>query len=331
MKLTRFTLLLVLAAFVLAACAPQGASPTAKSLTDVRLPVGYIPNVQFAPMYVAIDKGFFAEEGLNVTIDYSMENDNVALVGAGQLSFAIVSGEQVIMGRAKGLPVVYVAAWYQQFPVAVAAKKEQNIRQPADLKGKRVAIPGPYGASYVGFRALLHSAGLQETDVILDSVGFTQVETLATDRAQAGVVYIANEPIQLEAQGYPVDVIRVSDYLSLVANGLITNEKTIQENPALVRGMVRGLLRGIQYTIDHPDEAYEISKKYVETLPQADEKVQKQVLATSIELWKADRLGYSDPTAWENTNKLLVEMGWIEQPVDLSKAYRNDFLPEREE
>ena len=328
MKTKQTLLVILLLALLLSACVPQNGTQAAKKLTDVRLPVGYIPNVQFSPMYVAIDKGFFAEEGLNVTIDYSMENDNVALVGAGQIPFAIVSGEQVIMGRSKGLPVVYVMAWYHQFPVGVAARKEQNIHQPADLKGKKVAIPGPYGASYVGLRALLHSAGLQEKDITLDSVGFTQVETLSTGRAQAGVIYIANEPIQLEAQGYPVDVLRVSDYLNLVANGLITSEKLLQDNPDLVRAMIRGLLKGIQYTIDHPDEAYEISKKYVETLAKADEKVQKQVLAASIEMWKSSQMGRSDPKAWENTHAILSDMGWIDQAVDLSKTYRNDLLPE---
>lgn len=314
---------------VVTSCTAPGGSTEQRPLKEVRLPVGYIPNVQFAPIYVAIDKGFFRDEAINVTIDYSMENDNVALVGAGQIPFAIVSGEQVLMGRSQGLPVVYVMAWYQQFPVGVMAKKEQNIRQPSDLKGKRIALPGTYGANYIGLRALLSSAGLAETDVILDSVGFTQVETLVTDRSQAGVIYIANEPIQMEAQGYPVDVIKVSDYLQLVANGLITNEKSLEEDPDLVRGMIKGLLKGIQYSIDFPDEAYEISKKYVENLDKADQNVQKQVLATSIELWKGTQPGASNPQAWENMNNLLADMGLIQAPVDLSKAYRNDFLPEK--
>lgn len=322
MRLRFITAVLLIA--LLAGCAQQAPKP----VTDIRLPVGFIPNVQFAPLYVAIDQGYYQAEGLNITLDYSMETDNVALVGAGQIPFAVASGEQVLLARAQDLPVVYVMAWYQQYPVGIVAKKTQNIRQPADLRGKTIAIPGLFGASYIGLRALLGAAGLKESDVTLESVGYNQVETLSTDQQQAGVIYITNEPIQLEALGYPVDVIRVADYMQLVSNGLMTNEQTARDNPELVRAMLRATLKGIQYTIDNPDEAYEISKKYVENLAQADEKIQKQVLATSIALWKTSRPGYSEPKAWENMQSVLLEMGLMSEALDLQAAYDNSFVPE---
>ena len=153
-------------------------------------------------------------------------------MAANELQFAVVSGEQVLLARAQGLPVVYVMAWYQDYPVAVVAKKPTgHPASPQDLAGKTIGLPGLFGASYIGLRALLSAAGLKESDVTLDSIGFNQVEALAADQDQAVVVYVANEPIQLRAQGYAVDVIPVADYVQLASNGLITNETTIAEQP----------------------------------------------------------------------------------------------------
>ena len=325
-KSARFIFIIILVSLIVSACGAT-AAPAPAELTQIRLPMGYIPNIQYAPYYVAVDKGYFAEAGLEIEFDYSFETDGVALVGAGQLPFSVVSGEQVPMARAQGLPVVYVAAWYRDYPVSVVSKVEQGIITPADLAGKKIGLPGLFGANYVGFIALLHANGLSESDLTLDAIGFNQVEALATDQEEAIVGYTANEPIQLAAQGYEVNEIRVADHVKLASNGLLTNEKTIAEDPELIRKMIAAFLRGLEYAADHPDEAYEISKKYVENLGEADEATQKQVLATSIEFWQIEQPGYSDPQAWENMNNVLFEMGFIPELIDIDSAYTYEFLP----
>lgn len=323
----KFVLLALGLALALSACGNPQSGNEAGTLVHVKLPLGYIPNVQFAPLYVAVEKGFFADQGIEVEFDYSYETDAMALVGADQLQFAVVSGEQILLARAHELPVVYVAAWYQKYPVAVVSKAEQGIVTPADLKGKTIGLPGTFGANYIGLDALLFSAGLTESDVSLDQIGFTQVESLATDRDEAVSVYAANEPVQLRAQGYEINELLVADYVQLASNGLITNEKTIAENPGLVRRMVSVLVKALEYTIANPDEAYELSKAHVENLAQADETVQKEVLARSIELWKAERLGFSDLQAWENMQDTLLKMGMLTKPLDLNAAFTNEFVP----
>ena len=334
MKLRLFTIL-VLTSLLLAACfratnTPPG-EPTGASLpsqlVSIKLPVGYIPDVQFTPLYVAIEKGYYHDAGLDVSFDYSMENDNTILVGTGELTFAIVSGEQVLLARAQELPVVYVMAWYQQYPVGIVAKKSSGITSVADLRGKKIGLPGLYGANYIGGMALLDSAGLSGKDVTLDSIGYTQVAALVADQEDAVVIYTANEPLQLVKQGVDYVLFKTSDAVDLVANGLITNQKTLKENPELVRKMVNATLHGIQYTLDHPDEAYGISKKYVENLAEADQQVQKQVLLNSIEEWKTDHLGYSKPEAWQNMQNILLKMGLISETQVLNQAFSNEYLP----
>jgi NitT/TauT family transport system substrate-binding protein len=325
--LKRFILLVLLGALVTACGAGAGTGSGNEALVHVKLPVGYIPNIQFAPLYVAIEKGYFREAGIELEFDYSFETDAVALVGADELQFAVVSGEQVLLARAQGLPVVYIAAWYQQYPVAVVSKAEQNILTPADLKGKKIGLPGLYGANYIGLEALLFSAGLSDADVTLDSIGFNQVEALATDQEQAVSVYAANEPVQLRAQGYELNEIRVAEHVQLASNGLISNEKTVAEDPELVRRMVKALLQGLADTLANPDEAYELSKTHIPNLTEADEAVQKEVLALSIELWKAERPGFSDAQSWQNMQDTLLKMGLLEEALDLDKAFTNEFVP----
>ena len=322
----RLALLLMILAFAISAC---GSKPAAApgNLVHVKLPVGYIPNVQFAPLYVAIDKGYFKDVGIEIEFDYSLETDAVSLVGANNLQFAVVSGEQVLLARAQGLPVVYVCAWYQKYPVAVVSKVDQGIKTVADLKGKKIGLPGLYGANYIGLDALLFSGGLTEKDVTLDSIGYNQVAALAADKDQAVSVYTTNEPVQLQAQGYKLNEIRVADALQLASNGIITNEQTIAKDPDLVRRINSAFLKGLADTIANPDDAYNISKKYVQDLSKQDETTQKEILTRTIGLWQTPHLGLSDAQAWQNMQDTLLKMHLLKQPLDVNQAFTNQFVP----
>ena len=140
-------------------------------------------------------------------------------------------------------------------------------------------------------------------------------------------VYTANEPVQLRSQGYELNEIRVADHVQLASNGLISNEKMIAENPDLVRRMVVALLKGLVDTIDDPDAAYGMSLKHIPNLTEADEAVQKEVLAHSIDLWQAERPGFSNAQAWENMQDTLLKMGLLEEALELDKAFTNEFVP----
>ena len=326
-RLSRTAWLMLIAALLAACAAPAAPEPT-PALRTLRLPMGYIPNVQYAPFYMAVERGYFADEGLAIDFDYSFETDGVQLVGAGELPFTLASGEQVLLARAQGLPVVYVMNWWNDFPVAVAAPASSGIRQPADLAGKRVGIPVLSGASYIGYRALLDAAGLEPDVARLDVIGFTQVETMLAGTVDAAVVYANNEPIQLEAQGMPLTVIRVADYVALASNGLVTNETTLASDPELVRAVIRAMMRGLQDVLADPEAAFEVCLGYVEGLAAANQSVQRQVLEASMRFWDSGPLGVSEPEAWENMDRVLLKMGLIQAPQDVGQAYTNDYLPE---
>lgn len=334
----RTLFLIVVVPLILAGCAPTPvpgvptAAGTAAPLTKITLPVGYIADVQFAPLYVAVDKGFYREQGLEVDFDYRFETDAVKLVSTNQIPFAIVSGEQVVLARGQDLPVVYVMQWYRRFPIAVLSKASAGIKTPQDLKGKRVGLPVFGGASFVGWRALLWKAGLTPQDVEeKDLGGFVQVQALQEDRVDAVVVYAANEPVQFRLMGEDVNVLYAADYADLVGNGLMTNETLIRTNPALVRAMTTATLAGIRYAVDHPDEALQIAQKFVPDMAKDETSLARAraVLAESIKLWQPGAgvtLGVSDSAAWTTTQEVLLQMGDLKAATDVAAMYTNDFV-----
>jgi NitT/TauT family transport system substrate-binding protein len=308
------------------AAAPETGETPVTPLTKVTLGVGYIPDVQFAPFYVAQRQGFYAKEGLEVEILYGRENDYLALAAQGEMDFVIASGEQIILARAQDLPVTYVMTWYERFPVAVVALATSGITEPDDLVGKKVGLPGFFGASFIGWKGLVYATGLNENDVTLQEIGFTQTAALQQGLVDAAVVYIANEPNQLRSQNIEINLIELSDYLDLVSNGLVAGDRLIADNPDLVQRMVRGTLAGINETMARPDEAFAVVRQVIPEITDEAAPTQRQVLASSIELWQKDKLGMSDPQAWQESVQFMSQTGLLEKSIELDSLYTNQFV-----
>jgi NitT/TauT family transport system substrate-binding protein len=332
------TLLLIL---LLGACqpvtmpqnAPQNANVTAEAqaeLTPLSIGVGYVPNVQFASFYVAMEKGFFAEEGLDVSLEYGFENDYLKLVGVGERQFMVGSGDQVIIGRAQGLPVRYVMNWYTRYPVVVFAKEAAGITQPADLAGKRIGMPGPFGATYVALLGILEAAGLTESDVQLESIGFTQAAAIREGRVDAAVDYAVTGPVVLEHAGEAITSIALDPYLTIPSNGLVTNEATLESEPELVRRLIRASLRGVDYTLANPDEAFAISLTYVPEAGGENEAINRAIFDATLPYWQNEtgsRPGATELAAWEAAAEFMQRIELVEAIPSVEELFTNDYLP----
>src|SRR5262249_28270379 len=145
--------------------APPPPTTAPKPLQEVRIGMAFIPNVQFAPFYVADDKGYFAAEGIKPVYDYGFEQDVVALTAQDQLMFTNAGGSTVIIARSHDVPVQYLVKEYQTLPIAVFGLKDKGINSMADLKGKTVGQALPAGETFVGFEVMLKKAGLRDNDL----------------------------------------------------------------------------------------------------------------------------------------------------------------------
>lgn len=339
----------------------------------------FVPNVQFAPVYVAIEKGDFKAANIDVNIQHGDETTGVDLIAANQLQFGLISAEEVIKARANQRPVVQVYEWFQKYPVGIVVSDSSGIQSVKDLKGHKVGIPGRFGASYNGLTAILTANGMTETDIDLQVIGYNAPDVFCVGAVDAAVVYINNEPLQIQQRAdagncngvKSVNVFPVSDAVDMVSNGIMTNEQTITDYPDQVTGVVNAFDAGLRSAINNPAEAYLISLKYVENLPISDTfkaaleeasakqvqflasnpdrkavtesravllkslsaqfdaatLVQFEVLLNTIELWDADRLGLTEKASWEATQQVLVDMKFVSTPIDVEKAFSNDFLP----
>lgn len=301
-----------------------GCAPKEIVREAITLPMGYVANVQFSPIYVGLERGYFQDAGYDITLDYQWETDGLRLVAAGTLPFTIASGDQVIQARSQGLPVVAIASWYRRFPVAVVTLADVPLNTPADLRGLRIGTPETFGASYIGLRALLAAGGLTEKDIDLQVIGYTQVPSLLAKTVDAVVIYANNAPVVLDQEGIAYHILYVADYGELISNVLVTNETMIQDHPERVAAFTKAFLRGLEDVLDDPDTAFEICKKYITGLEE-NAPAQRAVLETTLTYWRFPNLGTFTAEAWATAQDLMLDAGLITQEVPVDSLYTNRF------
>jgi NitT/TauT family transport system substrate-binding protein len=312
---------------------PSGTGAAAgesKPLRKVTLAMSFIPNVQFAPYYVAKSKGYFAEAGLDVTFDYNFENDVVQRVATNQVEFATASGTSVLLARQKDIPVKTVMTLYQSFPVVFFGKGEGEL-SAADLKGKSLGIPGRFGESYYALLALLYANSMQESDLTVQEIGFTQAQAVLEDKVEVATGYAMNEPVLLRSQGEAVRVLRVADFFPLAANGIIASEELLSKEPDIVRSFVQASLKGLRDTLDNPQEAFDISLKEIPEANLSNKDLQLEVLKASLPYWYSDLttangLGYTDLTSWQKTQQFMIDTKLLPGEVKVEDGFTNEFI-----
>ncbi len=304
------------------------------TLRPVTMAMPFIPNVQFAMFYVADSKGYYADAGLDVTFDYNFESDvmqRVATWPDSDVNFAMAGATSVLLARQQDLPVVTVATIYQEFPVVFFSKAANAITTVEDIEGQRVGIPGRFGASYYALLALLYANDMQESDLNIQEIGFTQAQAVLEDQVDVATGYAMNEPLLLAAQGEEVSVLRVADMLPLASDGIVTHADLIDQEPELAQAFVGATMRGLQDTLDNPDEAFDLSLEYIPEAQLGDVVLQREVLAASLPYWHSATteqtgLGYTDPESWETTLTFMQETELLTQPVEVNEAFTNAFI-----
>lgn len=321
----------ILVALVIAALALTAAS-AAQAPATVRVGLGFFPNVQFAPFYLAAARGLYAAEGLRVEFQHGFVPDLVPLLVTGRLDFVVGDAEDVIWARAQGARLVYVLALYARDPNVIFALESSGIRELADLRGRTIGIPGRFGSSYTALQRLLAAGGLTERDVTIAPIGFTQAEAVKAGRVDAATGFVNNEPLTLRRGGVAVTVFSVADYFVTLGNGVLTTSEIIERRPGLVRSFVQSTQAAMLRVIADPEEALEVSAGFVPALRDpVQRQVQREVLLASILLYRSPYtethgIGASDPAAWIAAIDFLTRSGRLAVPIDPSLAFTNRFL-----
>jgi NitT/TauT family transport system substrate-binding protein len=288
----------------------EAASGEPAAFEKVHLAIGYIPHVQFTPLYVGVAKGFYRQEGIDLEISYGFGVDVFSLLAAGSIDLGLSDSDQLVLAGSKGLGLAAVFQYYQRYPVSIVAKRS-TAAKPADLAGKVIGTPEMYGTSYIGLQLFLRKYGLADR-VRVERIGYSQLESLEADRVDAVVCFSNNEPIVLAAHGVPVSEWVVRDFSSMVGASFISSRAIIAKRADALARFYRATKKAMAWTVDHRDEAFKIALETVGNVKPEEEPLFRKRLDATCELFPHSKgYGYLDRSAWEKSIVELAALGLV--------------------
>lgn len=323
------------ASLVLSACvAGSNAGQSGSSATgdaDVTIGLTYIPNVQFAPVYVADAQGLYNDAGVTATVRHHGSDEGLftALL-AGQEDVVIASGDEAVVAASQGLDLVSIGQYYASYPGTVIVPADSPITTLADLKGKTIGIPGEYGSSYYATLAAIKAGGLQTSDVTISSIGYTQQAALAAGQVDAVVGFTNNDAVQMRLSGLDIREIPLDDGSTpLVAASIVTTREWAQSHPDAARAVVSATTEAMNAIAADPQVGLDAAAQWDTTL--TDETslgAANAVLAATVPLWLGDDAradGVQDLATWSSMVSFLSSIGVLEGDVDPSAIVTNEY------
>jgi len=302
-----------------------------KSLKPVSLQADWVYGGPNAGLVVAKEKGFFADAGLDVTINQGKGSGSTAqIVASKAVQFGFADGFVVGNSVSKGMKLKMVAGVYRRNPCAALVLEESGIKSPKDLEGKTVGI-ATGSAQFQQWPAFMKGAGLDAS----------KVRVINVDGAGAGPALISGQVAAIAgfAQGYiPSIEIRgkkkvrafwyADEGVTAMSNGIIVHQDLLAE-PDLIRGMVRATVKGFIYGRANAEEMTQIVKKYQETTDPAITLREAQLSwSTWVTPTTANKpLGWMAPEDWTATVAVLKAYGGVTTPLEAAELYTNEFVP----
>jgi NitT/TauT family transport system substrate-binding protein len=329
-KITWLVSFITLFSVLLIACSSdeKDQATPAPSLMPVSLQLQWVTQAQFAGYYVALDKGWYREEGIDLTIKPGgPDMVPVDLVAAGTRDFGTTLLADLCVAIQRGSPVISIGQIQQANGIILIAKKSSGIKHPKDFVGKRVGVW--LGSWEAQFNALLAKEKIDSQDVKVVSQGWSMEPFIKDDLDVASAMIYNEYHVVLESGMKPDDlnIIDYTDYaLGFPGDVLFTSHRMIEKHAGMCVRVLRASLRGWQYAIDHPEEAADIVLKHDESGVQT-RLHQLSMMKEMTELIRVTGrpLGYTDQATVQRMIDVLLRYKILSGPVQPQDIYDKEF------